>query len=239
MNKLTQAGFGLIKAHEGLRLKAYPDPGTKGEPWTIGYGHTSAAGVPKVTPDMVITKEYAEETFKRDLKTFENHVRFSVKTPITDEQFSALVSFMYNVGPTTFDKSSVLRAVNAGRFDLVPAKLALYNRAGGKVLKGLVRRRAEEGKMFSSGYDEMDDHFVSGAEPSKGKRVLASTTNLAAGVSGVAAVASAGKQLTTDVVETASFIPPQWLIVGLGLISILAAIYIIMERIKKSEEEGV
>lgn len=239
MNRLTQPGFALIKQHEGLRLKAYPDPGTKGEPWTIGYGHTSAAGIPKVTPDMVITKEYAEDTFKRDLKSFENHVRFAVKTPITDEQFSALVSFVYNVGPTAFDKSSVLRAVNARQFDLVPAKLALYNRAGGKVLKGLVKRRAEEGKMFTSGYDEQDDHFVSGAEPSKGKSALSSTTNLAAGVSAAAAVASAGKQLTTDVVETASFIPPQWLIIGLGLVSVLAAIYIIRERIKKSEEEGV
>ena len=239
MNRLTQAGFELIKAHEGLRLRAYPDPATKGEPWTIGYGHTSAAGIPKVTPDMQITKEYAEDTFKRDLKTFENHVRFSVKTPITDEQFSALVSFCYNVGPGNFQKSSVLRCVNARQFDLVPAKLALYNRANGKVLKGLVRRRAEEGKMFTFGFDETDDHFVNGADLSKGKSALSSTTNLAAGVSGVAAVASAGRQLTTDVVETASFIPPQWLIVGLGLISILAAIYIIMERIKKSEEEGV
>ena len=239
MNKLTKEGFELIKAHEGLRLKAYPDPGTKSDPWTIGYGHTSAAGPPKVTPNMVITKDYAEEVFLRDLKTFENHVRFSVKTPITDNQFSALVSFVYNVGPTNFDRSSVLRCVNARQFDLVPAKLALYNRAAGKVLRGLVKRRAEEGKLFTSGYDDHDDHFVSGAETSKGKSALSSTTNLAAGVSGVAAVASAGRQLTTDVVETASFIPPQWLIVGLGLISIIAAIYIIMERIKKSEEDGV
>lgn len=234
MNKLTQEGFDLIKAHEGLRLKAYPDPGTRGEPYTIGYGHTSAAGPPKVYLGLTITQEQAEEIFKRDLKKFENHVRFSVKVPITDNQFSALVSFCYNVGPTTFTKSSVLKAVNDSRFDLVPAKLALYNRAAGKVLKGLVRRRAEEGKLFTEGEDQ-DDQMVSGAAASTGKPVLNSTTNIAAGLSGVAAVTSASAQIANDV----GSIPPTWLIIGLALVSVAAAVWIVKERIEKSKQEGV
>jgi len=234
MNKLTQEGFDLIRAHEGLRLKAYPDPGSRGEPYTIGYGHTSAAGPPKVYLGMTISRDEAEEIFRRDLKKFENHVRFSVKVPITDNQFSSLVSFCYNVGPNTFSKSSVLKAVNDSRFDLVPAKLAMYNRAAGKVMKGLVKRRAEEGKLFTEGV-ENDDHMVSGAEPSVGKSAFNSTTNVAAGLSGVAAVTSASAQIAADV----GSIPPTWLLIGLALVSLAATVWIIKERIEKSKQEGV
>jgi lysozyme len=234
MNKLTHAGFELIKAHEGLRLKAYVDPGTGGEPYTIGYGHTSAAGPPTVYKGMTISRDEAEDIFRRDLTKFENHVRFAVKVPISDTQFSALVSFCYNVGPGAFKKSSVLRAVNEGRFDLVPARLALFNKANGKTLKGLVRRRAEEGKMFTEGRDD-DDQMVTGAEPSVGKSVFNSTTNVAAGLSGVAAVTSASAQIANDV----GSIPLTWLIIGLALVSVAATVWIVKERINKSKEEGV
>lgn len=146
--ELNAAGLALIKEHEGLRLNAYPDPGTGGEPWTIGYGHTSAAGAPKVFQGMRILQQDAEDILKRDLKKFERAVAARVKVPLNDNQFSALVSFCFNVGEGNFEKSSVLREVNAKRFANVPSKLAMWNKAAGKVMKGLVRRRADEGRLF-------------------------------------------------------------------------------------------
>ena len=72
--EVNAAGLALIKEHEGLRLNAYPDPATNGEPWTIGYGHTSAAGAPKVWPGMRILESEAEAILKRDLRSFERAV---------------------------------------------------------------------------------------------------------------------------------------------------------------------
>jgi lysozyme len=237
--KLNKAGLALIKSHEGLRLDAYPDPATNADPWTIGYGHTSAAGAPKVYKGLKITKQEAEDILKRDLETFERHVNSRLKVPVNPNQFAALVSFCFNVGPGNFDKSGVLKAVNAGQFDLVPARLMLWNKAAGKVMRGLTRRRAEEGDLFVSERGRPNDtKFITGAEPAKGKSAIESTTNIAAGVGAAAAVTSAGRQLTTDAVETGAMLPPTWIIVALALVTLLAAVWIIKERIYKSNEEG-
>jgi lysozyme len=237
--RLNQKGLDLIKSHEGLRLEAYPDPATNSDPWTIGYGHTSAAGEPKVRKGMKISRQEAEDILKKDLATFERHVRSCLKVNLNDNQFSALVSFCFNVGPNNFSKSGVLKAVNAGQLDLVPARLMLWNKAAGKVMRGLTRRRAEEGDLFMLGLaDEDDARFVTGAEPARGKRAVESTTNIAAGVGAAAAVTSAARQLTEDVVATSSALPPSWLIIGLAVVSVLAAVWIIKERIYKSNEEG-
>jgi lysozyme len=145
---LNQASIDLIKHHEGLRLKAYPDPGSGGEPWTIGYGHTSAAGLPKVYPGLKITAKQAEDILRADLATFAAHVESRVTVPINDNQFGVLVSFCFNVGPANFDKSSVIRHVNAEAFSTVPARLELWNKASGRVMAGLTKRRKDEGELF-------------------------------------------------------------------------------------------
>jgi len=236
---LNTAGLDLIKSHEGLRLEAYPDPATKGDPWTIGYGHTSRAGPPKVYPGLKISREEAERILKQDLATFERHVRSRVKVSLNDNQFSALVSFCFNVGPGNFDKSGVLKAVNAGQFDLVPARLMLWNKAAGRVMRGLTKRRAEEGDLFMLGSaSEEDTRFVHTAEPARGKSAIESTTNIAAGVGALAAVSSAGRQLTEDVALTTAYLPTTFIVVGLAVITVLAAVWIIRERIYKSNEEG-
>jgi lysozyme len=236
---LNEAGLALIKSHEGLRLEAYPDPATKADPWTIGYGHTSAAGPPTVKPGLRISRQEAEDILKRDLATFERHVRSRVKVALNDNQFSALVSFCFNVGPGNFNRSGVLKAVNAKQFDLVPARLMLWNRAAGKVMRGLTRRRAEEGELFMVGYADPDDaKFVHSAEPARGKSPIESTTNIAAGVGAAAAITSAGRQLTEDVALTTAYLPTTFIIVGLAIITVLAAVWIIKERIYKSNEEG-
>jgi lysozyme len=146
--KLNDRGFALICEFEGCRTAAYQDAVGV---WTIGYGHTSAAGLPCVAPGLTVTRAEATGILMRDLETFSAGVKSAITTQLNDNQFSALVSFAFNVGLGNFRSSSVLRSVNACCFDQVPADLALWVKAGGKVLPGLIRRRAAEAALFMTG----------------------------------------------------------------------------------------
>lgn len=148
MRKISKEGLELIKQWEGLRLEAYRDTACI---WTIGYGHTSKAGPPLVKKGMRITKERAEEILFEDLKQFEKTVEESVMVSLTDCQFAALVSFCYNVGTTAFCKSSLLKKLNQGDYEAVPAELQKWNKVGGKPLAGLANRRAAEAGLWSKG----------------------------------------------------------------------------------------
>lgn len=148
MRKISQEGLSLIKQWEGLRLHAYLD---KACVWTIGYGHTSKAGPPTVKKGMSISQERAEEILCEDLKQFEKAVAKAVKVSLTDEQFAALVSFCYNVGTNAFNNSTLLRKLNQGDYASVPFELQKWNKAGGKVLKGLANRRAAEAGLWARG----------------------------------------------------------------------------------------
>ncbi|WP_332061124.1 lysozyme [Bartonella sp. CB74] len=148
MRKISKEGLMLIKQWEGLRLHAYQDPiGI----WTIGYGHTSAAGKPIVHKNMNITEKAAEDILCRDLKQFERSVEQAVTVSLTDEQFAALVSFCYNVGTTAFCNSTLLKKLNKGDYEAVPAELQRWTKAGGKRLQGLVNRRAAEAGLWVKG----------------------------------------------------------------------------------------
>jgi len=140
----------LIRRFEGLRLRAYRDAAGV---WTIGYGHTSRAGPPKVRPGMRITRAGAEDILRRDVETFARQVEKAIGASargLNGNQFGALVSFAYNVGIGNFRRSSVLRAVKDGRFDDVPSLLMRWTKAGGKRLRGLERRRRAEGRLFTA-----------------------------------------------------------------------------------------
>ena len=141
--KTSPKGIALIKSAEGLRLKAYPDPGTGGLPWTIGYGSTSG-----VTRNMVITEAQAEQMLAADLVRFERIVERAVQVPLNQDQFDALVSFTYNVGEGNFTKSTLLRKLNAGDTAGAAEQFSRWVHAGGKVLSGLVKRRAAERALF-------------------------------------------------------------------------------------------
>ncbi len=146
--ELNAAALELIKRFEGWRDTAYKDAvGVL----TIGYGHTSMAGEPAVKLGMKITRAEGEAILRRDLQKYAKAVEDAVKVPLTDNQFGALVSFCYNVGPGNFRSSSVLERVNAKRFEDVPIRLLLWNKAGGKTLAGLTRRRQAEGDLFKAG----------------------------------------------------------------------------------------
>jgi lysozyme len=133
----------LIKEFEGLRLEAYLCPA---KVWTIGYGHTKTA-----KPGMKITEGGAEALLRHDLEWVESTINKHVKVPLTQNQYDALASFIYNVGAGAFRKSTLLRLLNQGDYDGAAGQFQRWNKAGGKVLKGLTRRRKAEAEKFRDG----------------------------------------------------------------------------------------
>lgn len=135
--------IGIIKKHEGLRLEAYlPTPN---DVWTIGYGHTHTA-----KQGMKITEPQAEELLRRDIAWAENAVNKSAVVPLTQNQFDALVSFVFNVGEGAFGSSTLLRMLNAKDYEGAANQLLRWNKQKGRVLNGLTKRREEERKLFLS-----------------------------------------------------------------------------------------
>ena len=143
--KFTNAGLGLIKKFEGLRLKAYPDPGTGGHPWTIGHGHTG----PDVFQGETIREIEAEQLLLGDLERFKHGVDNLVNPDLTtDNEFTAMVCLAFNIGLGNFGKSSVLKFHNTGNKKAAADAFLLWNKAGGKEVKGLTNRRIDERKLF-------------------------------------------------------------------------------------------
>ncbi|CAB5170408.1 COG3772 Phage-related lysozyme (muraminidase) [uncultured Caudovirales phage] len=161
--RMSDAGIdAMLKKFEGCKLKAYKCPAGI---WTIGYGHTSAAGAPEVTSDLTISKEEALEILHRDLGQYEKGVAKLVKVELTQNQFDVLVDFAYNAGVGNFAKSGILKQVNAGAFDKVPDELMKWTKGGGKVLPGLVKRRQAECVWWRSNEHHPDDHTDHRSEP--------------------------------------------------------------------------
>jgi len=132
---------GFLKEHEGLRLKAYTDAGHL----SIGYGHQLKDGESKS-----ITAERAEELLVSDVEVREKVVDAAVKVATTPNQRAALVSFAYNVGNGNFLKSTLLKKLNAGDVEGVKGEFGKWVRSEGKVMPGLVKRRADEAELFGS-----------------------------------------------------------------------------------------
>ena len=146
--KTSSAGRAAIAQREGNILKAYPDPATGGEPFTIGVGHTSAAGPPKVTKGMKITAAESDAILTRDLATFEAAVERAVKVPVNQNEFDALVSLAFNIGAGAFAKSTLVKKLNAGDRAGAANAFLSWNRAAGKVMPGLTTRRKAERAQF-------------------------------------------------------------------------------------------
>jgi lysozyme len=143
---INDAGVRLVQEFEGCKLEAYPDPGTGGEPFTIGWGSTG----PDIGPGTVWTQEEADARFLDDLTKFGDGVDRLVRVPLTDNQFAALVSFAYNVGLGALAGSTLLRKLNAGDYEGAADQFPRWSKGGGRVLPGLVRRRAAERDLFLS-----------------------------------------------------------------------------------------
>lgn len=141
MPHVNDAGLSLIEQFEGDELRSYPDPGTGGDPWTIGYGHTI-----NVHPGETITQQQAVEFLRQDVVAAEDEVVRCVHVVLTPNEFSALVSFEYNTG--ALSGSTLLKYVNQNDMGRAAAQFGAWIYAGGKVLPGLVRRRAAEEALF-------------------------------------------------------------------------------------------
>lgn len=149
MRTINDAGRKLIEHWERLELEAYPDPVTQGDPWTIGYGHTG----PDVHPGQQITLTEAVGLLEQDLAEAERLVERHVTAPLTDNQFSALVSPAFNIGPEFFHNrdgspTHVLRHLNAGEYRAAADELLRWDRAKGRVVEGLLERREAERALF-------------------------------------------------------------------------------------------
>ena len=140
--EISEQGLDLIKQFEGCRLVAYMD--SVGV-WTIGYGSTV-----DVAPGMQITKVQADERLKRDVKDAEDCINSLVNVALQQCQFDALVSWVFNLGCGNLKKSTLLKMLNEGRFDDASFEMKKWDRAGGKVVEGLTRRRVAEARLFDT-----------------------------------------------------------------------------------------
>jgi len=140
MMKTSQEGICLIKKFEGWELEAYQ---CSANVWTIGYGHTK-----NIVKGDTCTKEEAEQILTDDLEEFEGYVNNLVEADLNQSQFDALVAWTYNLGPTNLKSSTLLKRLNEGDMDDVPHQIRRWNKAGGQVLDGLIRRREAEALLF-------------------------------------------------------------------------------------------
>ena len=138
----SQNGIELIKEFEGCRQVAYQD--SVGV-WTIGYGHTKTA-----YEGQLAIKKTCDKLLAEDIAEFEEYVNKLVEVPLTQNQFDALVAWTFNLGPTNLSESTLLKKLNAGDYDSVPNEMKRWNKAGGEVLEGLIRRREAEAALFNA-----------------------------------------------------------------------------------------
>lgn len=139
--RTTEEGLDLIRHFEGLELEPYQDAAGV---WTVGFGHAGR----DVRPGVRITVETAERLLLKDVAEAERGVNRLVRVPLNDNQFSALTSFVFNLGATRLRGTGTMLALNQGRHMEFADRLLLWDKAGGKVLRGLTRRREAERALF-------------------------------------------------------------------------------------------
>jgi lysozyme len=138
--RINAAGLAILKHYEDCSLEAYLCPARR---WTCGWGETEG-----VTKDTVWTQRYADERLEESLRKREAAVERLLKVPLTDNQFSALVSLVYNIGVTAFAGSTLLRKLNNADYAGAAEEIPRWNKAGAKILRGLTRRRIAERDLF-------------------------------------------------------------------------------------------
>ena len=141
----SQNGIDLISSFEGCELVAYLCPA---KVWTIGFGTTVYPNGVKVKKGDTCTLEQAKQFKAHDLKRFEKTVNDLVKVSLTQNQFDALVSLTYNIGTGAFEKCTLLKKLNVSDYQGAADQFTVWNKGGGKVLQGLVNRRAKERELF-------------------------------------------------------------------------------------------
>ena len=217
--KISEHGLAKLKQWEGLRTKAYRDDGGV---WTIGYGHTAMAGAPKPHAGMVISTEEAEKILLKDLVQYEAAVESLVKVELNDNQFAALVSFVYNIPLAKFKKSTLLKKLNAGNYDAVPNELMKWINVDRKKNQGLVNRRRAEGYLWMEGAFVASKNVV--PEPKKENPVLnmKMAGQVAGAATGLGAIAAGSG-------------PVQWALAAIMVILVAFVCYGLFKQMKDAE----
>ena len=140
--KISVEGKELIKKFEGCELESYR---CSADVSTIGYGHTKG-----VSDGDSCTQDEADQMLTDDLEEFEGYVDKLVTVDLEQNQFDALVSWVYNLGPTNLSSSTMLKVLNEEKYNEVPNQIRRWNKAGGNVLDGLTRRREAEALLFQN-----------------------------------------------------------------------------------------
>jgi lysozyme len=213
---LNQASIDLIKRWEGCKLKAYKCPAGV---WTVGYGLTSRAGFIEVGPDTTITQSEADWYLEQVIEKFLAEIKTAITADINENELGAFTSLAYNIGPRGFRKSSALRHFNAGDKDRVPKSMRMWNKAGGKVVKGLVNRREAEVDLFLTPVIESKP-APARTNAAQSKTVQASVVQGASAVGGAVAAFQALN-------GTAQIIA-----VGGCVLIVMLALFILRERLK-------
>jgi len=143
---ISKEGIDLIKKFEGCELTAYR---CSANVLTIAYGR-----IKEVKEGDTCTKEQAEEWLHEELIEYESYINDMVEVSLLQNQFDALVSWVYNLGPSNLKSSTLLKVLNSGEYKSVPEQIKRWNKAGGKVLEGLTRRRQAEALLFEGREDE-------------------------------------------------------------------------------------
>ena len=146
MRHINERGIEIVKSFEGISLEPYLCPANV---WTVGYGATVGSDGRRIDPDMEsISETEAEALLIRDLGSSEGWVSRLIKTALTENQFSALVSFTFNLGAGSLQRSTLRMKLNRSEYQGAADEFPKWRMAGGRVLAGLVRRRASERKLF-------------------------------------------------------------------------------------------
>jgi lysozyme len=223
--QINQDTLDLIKEFEGFRAKAYKCPAGV---WTIGYGTTAMAGVgidPK--PGMTVTEEEAEDLLEKTLEKFGEQIRPAITAPINNNEYGAFLSLAYNIGTGAFRKSSALRLFNAGDKAGAAKAILMWNKAGGKVLAGLTRRREAEKKLFLTPVQIPDTEEMARAP----RTSLAQSKTLQASTLDIATKAGAGVTALAALDGNA-----QYIVLGFLGVSVLFTLWIMRERLQKWAE---
>ena len=224
MRQINREGFDRIKQWEGFIGFAYDDfdpparrrkimPGDKVYgTLTIGYGHTGSYAKPGAT----ITQDQAELLLLKALIEYETAVETAVKVDLTDNQFAALVSFCYNIGPSAFRNSTLVRKLNAGDYAAVPVELMKWTKSKGKFMQGLANRRAVEAALWAKGA-----HVQSSGTPAQvaaAPLLDRETVSWGAGI-----LSTVGASMTGDG-------PLQYVLAGVVAVSFAVGLYLFLKR---------
>ncbi len=234
MQRISDKGLALIKSFEGLYLKAYKD--VVGV-WTIGWGCTEG-----VKRGMRITRKQAEEMLRAELAKHEKCVNKYTTVPLTQGQFDALVSFSYNLGCGAFRKSTLRRKLNRGDYEGAAEQFIRWVHAGGRVYKGLVRRRRAETALFMD--DESTPKVNTATKKEKlpksdnpqpvnkspAKQLIKHSTTFRAAVAQVLLAFAGAAGIVLDVATDPRFLA------GIGIGVVVAAMFIIYRRYQDIRE---